>query len=116
MFVDEKPQGEQAPVKVGTLKLSEAIRIGAKLRGQCQGSFFEQGRSCAMGAVLEAHGVPYSDDGVWVAAQAFAILPNLMSRNGNGYCYTPLAKEIYHRNDSGDTREQIADWLERKGL
>src|ERR1700741_3225132 len=45
--------------QVGTLKLSEAMRIGARLRPQCSGYLFNNGASCALGAAYEAvYGYP----------------------------------------------------------
>jgi hypothetical protein len=104
MFVDTKlrPQGEQH--KVGTLKLSEAIRIGAKLRPQCRGNYFEDGKSCVLGAAWEGAGfddeAPY--DYMYQVLWKFGI--------------NRLASLIASKNDAGESRESIADWLESQGL
>lgn len=123
MFVDEKAVGEKQPVKLGTLKLSEAIRIGAAKRPKCQG-LFNDGGSCAIGAAYEAFGGdPAStlDDteGAWhfiCQRISFDEYTEIYSDEGR---LTPLWEEIYMRND-GDgrkesTREEIADWLESQG-
>jgi len=108
MFVETKlrPQGEQ---QVGKLKLSEAIRIGARLRPQGIGVFFDlAGRSCAMGAAMEARGIkPFFDEGI--PHRVREACPEFVNSNGGGF--SALAKQIYQKNDSGATREQIADWL-----
>ncbi len=100
----ERPQ-------VGTLKLSEAIRIGARMRPQCTGTFFSVGKSCAIGAAMDALGLKrfseeYKDKNVcWPyndAAKRFGVSLSMM-------------EEIYGKNDSGQSREQIADWLESIG-
>src|SRR5258706_3257598 len=61
-FIDtrERPAGEVQQT-VGKMRLSGAIRIGARIRPQCEGSFFEDGRSCAMGAAMEGSGLPYRE-------------------------------------------------------
>ena len=38
------------------MKLSEAIRLGASLSPRCTGSLFRDGKTCALGAALEAIG------------------------------------------------------------
>lgn len=90
---------------VGTLKLSEAIRIGASKRGQCTGRFFKDGRSCALGAALEGRGIAYAEED-WMVYET--VSPLL------GITYT-LAQEISLKNDTGWSRERIADWLESRG-
>lgn len=109
MFVQEKTQGEvtKAPAKV--LKLSEAIRIGAALRPhQCVGVFFGQGGSCALGAAYEAITGRTLKEGSTEGAILKGIVP--------GYDDYGLRFEITGRNDRGETREHIADWLESRGL
>lgn len=98
-------------------KLSDAIRLGASFRPQCRGRLFlQQGNeihSCAIGAALEAYGV---------TAHEFLLDPNTlptMRRLGmlvEGDCASSLFKDIARRNDSGQTREEIAEWLSAKGL
>lgn len=92
------------------LKLSELIRIGAKLRPQCIGwthsDFSGVWKSCAIGAAIEAklgqmpNGHTDCDDIVNI----LGISMTLMGR-------------ITQLNDKhGLTREQIADILEAEGL
>lgn len=94
--------------QVGKLKLSDAIRIGARIRPQAFHAFCTEGGStCAIGAA--AHGMqPWLTDRIKIE-QAAVILANGRT----------IAQEIYiaitRRNDRGQTREQIADWLEAQG-
>jgi hypothetical protein len=86
------------------MSLSAAIRIGAKLRPQCTtGQYFDNGASCAMGAAYEAieGRVPPGGLLAWFD-QRFS--PSSF-----------LITEVINRNDRGQTREQIADWLESIG-
>jgi hypothetical protein len=113
MFIDtqERPAGE-VQQKVGKLKLSEAIRIGAKIRPQCEGAFFRDGRSCAMGAAMEGSGLSY-DPARAASPAAVARFPELFF---TGTHYTNLGREIFMRNDCHESRESIATWLEQQGL
>lgn len=107
MFVDEKAVGEKEPVKVGTLKLSEAIRIGASKRPQCVGRYFsDYGESCAIGAAAEAlfgvNRMSFTNKHSWQLEKIY----------GDGPMYLAI-----NWNDSGKyTREQIADMLAARGL
>jgi hypothetical protein len=98
---EERPAGEVQ--QVGRLRLSEAIRIGAKLRPQCRETFFQHGRSCALGAAVEAITGKASADfqGSW---EKFFNAPD------------EVFGPILIRNDSGEPRESIAAWLESQGL
>jgi hypothetical protein len=105
MFIDtrERPAGE-VQQKVGRLKLSEAIRIGARIRPRCRGAFFDGERSCAFGAAYEgAMGHPIKGT---TYGPIFELWPEIL----------PIAIQITTRNDSGESRESIADWLESQGL
>lgn len=107
MFVEHKEVGEVAEAPAKITKLSEAIRIGARLRPQCVGEYFMDGRSCAYGAAWEAMGrLPYEK----MPAAVTQVCEEL------GF-YVPLdvAVKVYSLNDSGWTRERIADWLEGAG-
>ncbi len=87
------------------LKLSEAIRIGAAIRPQAMGDFYNEGGSCVLGAAYEAIG---------------------KKLRPNSWCYPALQKyfglDVYFlgrladRNNDGETRESIADSLEKEGL
>ena len=107
MFVEHKEAVEITPAKV--LKLSEAIRIGAKIRPKCTGTFFREGRSCALGAAMEALGIASTD-------QQWMVYETVAPRLG---IPIHLAHAIGARNDGWNgrahTREQIADWLEGQG-
>ena len=87
--------------------LSQAIRLGATFRPQCTGGFFEDGKSCALGAAIEAlTGVNTEPD---ISVQGF-----LLDR-------FPAVQEVLFEipimNDRhGWSRESIADWLEAQGL
>lgn len=101
-----REQHEASPLK---LKFSEAIRIGAKLRPQARGFLFLDGRSCALGAAYEGIGrkpVEYRTAGDYHGQYDV-----LYERFGYELC-----NKVFKRNDAGDTREQIADWLESQGL
>ncbi len=91
--------------QVGTLKLSAAIRIGARFRPQHYGmaDTNHAGRSCALGAADEALTGKYNGYG---------------SASGQGFETTPprVIYDVWHKNDYDKwTREQIADWLEEQG-
>lgn len=101
MFIDtkERPAGE-VQQKVGRLKLSEAIRIGARLRPQIMdGCYRTRFGTCAIGAAFEATGI-----NEWYALARFVGVPY------------DLHYKITSRNDSGESRESIATWLESQGL
>jgi len=104
MFVDEKAAGEAqtAEQKNRKLKLSEAIRIGARLRPQCRETFFWRGASCALGAAAEAIG-GYTDERFPTDWESFFGAPD------------DIIGQVIVRNDCGHTRERIADWLESNG-
>lgn len=86
-------------------KLSELIREGAKLRPQSFGWTFKDGKSCAVGAAVEAFlGRPPTS--VDLDAK-FDMIPSL----GGVYC------QIAKWNDRDHlSREEIADRLEKRGL
>lgn len=95
---------KQFDLAVRPLKLSEAMRIGAKIRPQCAGAWFVKDGSCAIGAVWEAtYGT--TDTG-------FRLVGCVISREYGISDY--FLGEIIRRNDSGQSRESIADWLERE--
>lgn len=112
MFVDtqQRPQGEQVDaIAPSKMKLSAAIRIGAKIRPQCYGRYFKDGGSCALGAAYEAmtgknfenswSGAKQIDAEIWMTIQ-----------------FGHSVGGIGLQNDNGKTREQIADMLEAQGL
>ena len=90
--------------------LPTAIRVGAKIRGQTRGGhYYKHGRSCAIGAAIEAEGNRCPDDLV-----SYKITRSLWPELG--VCiddYTNLEEAIIFLNDNARwTRERIADWLE----
>ena len=118
MFVkqDEKETNAVPGRECGALKLSEAIRMGAKLRPACTGVWFQNGRSCALGAAFESYygrvadmpkGFPSDQDNA-LLGKAFPVL-RVQRRD-------TLYGSIFKKNDGGESREAIADWLESKGL
>lgn len=104
------------------MRLSEAIRIGAKLRPQTTaGEYIEpHGGSCALGAAYEA--IADGDDVLEDVCddeleEAFPILrdsePSVACPScANTVHMSPMGL-IVHLNDTHKwTREQIADWVE----
>lgn len=106
-------------------KLSQAIRVGASFREQAFGNFFQAGKSCALGAALEALGI------VKEVKQTTWGLSNSSCSDAMGTLVQrfPFLKEITHRTPGEDysqvivdlndhdewSREKIADWLEEQG-
>lgn len=116
MFVEEKAKGEVPDFKLGTLRLSTAIRIGSKLRPQTTGRLFQAGASCAIGAAYEAlYGEPPQE--VWRENidDANAPLSECWTRVLDVFPQATFSS-IGIKNDNGWTREAIADWLESQGL
>ncbi len=114
MFVEHKEQGEVKEAPAKTLRLSEAIRIGASMRpqtkpGEC--GPFSRGHSCALGAAYEAIGGQYSGTmSTTPVCDALAALGMFGTREDE------LVGSIIIKNDHGGwTRERIADWLEAQG-
>jgi hypothetical protein len=108
MFVDTelRPQGE-VQQKVGKLRLSEAIRVGAKIRPQCTRDFFYANGSCAFGAAYEAAtGVVKRN---LLMEDFFLLWPELKN-------LLDIRIAVSRRNDSGESRESIAAWLDSIGL
>ena len=112
MFIDTqvRPQGEQQ--QVGKLKLSEAIRIGARIRPQCRYDAFRNGKSCAWGAAWEGSGHPYQEDKTHVQIWASSDEWMAASRALRASCGVGVAE----LNDRGESRGQIANRLEALGL
>ncbi len=106
MLIDEQTY---APGQMRTtdLKPSQAIRIGAAMRPQCEGIIFKDGGSCVIGALWEGYGKrnsQYIEDYVKIYAFASRVLGNFVN------------KAWYLNDQKHWTREAIADWLEAKGL
>lgn len=107
------------------MKLSEAIREGAKLRPQGHGAYFtivgDRICSCAIGAAIEAvtgetfvEGIEKKNE---EALYTQFIKWGLVGRNGPGFgIYSSFQWDIARMNDgSRMTREEIADILESEG-
>lgn len=95
------------PAKI--TKLSEAIRIGSKIRPQCYGYLFKDGASCALGAAWEGLGNDPVEGGPKNPAYN-AVYNALYARFGSDVCYT-----VESRNDAGASREAVAHYLESQG-
>ena len=101
------------------MKLSEAMREGAKLRPQGFGSHFpgyhkhgEEGcTSCALGAAMEAAGIGPDAWHAWPAGQY-----TLAETFPHGYDYDIVGRVLDMNDKERKTREEIADWLEGQGL
>lgn len=92
-------------------KFSEAIRLGATFRPQCQEAYFITKldgtiTSCAIGAGIEA-----------VTGNAY-LAPGWFDKVSVRFgINTPIQNQIVEMNDrQGMTREAIADWLSSQGL
>lgn len=96
------------------MRLSEAIRKGAKLRPQLRGIGLTNGvATCALGAAHESIWGFVTDDG-----ESYRRLRNLFpfldERMDTAFGPSDVLGQIYYRNDiKGWTREEIADWVEQ---
>jgi hypothetical protein len=100
MFVEHKEAVEITEAPAKTLRLSECIRIGAKMKPQGFESYDFQGRTCAIGAAMDAIGGNLS------------VLLDMVGRSA----FWHMHDQIVWKNDYERwTREQIADWLESQG-
>lgn len=116
MFVEHKEVGETTEAPTRIAKLSDAIRIGARLRPKCSGRPFKDGGSCAWGAAADAFGYVGHGGTVHVIEFVAAKLGNGHNwawdkKIGNEY----IADVVWRRNDGGESREDLADWLEAQG-
>lgn len=110
------------------MKLSEAIRLGAMLKPQGFGGYFVYGKTCAMGAALDAIGqlrttYGHSADAPEVDFRHYRLALNAafpllamepVACPRCGFATRGLVEAIQHLNDAPHrwTREQIADWVE----
>jgi hypothetical protein len=107
------------------MKLSEAIREGAKLRPQAFHAFFIDGRSCALAAAIEvAAGRSLDEEGEDITTlEVNRVIDEhfpLLWSEKNSHCPACerdpgiLRSTVEHLNDTHRwTREQIADWVEK---
>lgn len=90
--------------QTGTLRLSDAIRIGAKIRGQCADDYFSNGKSCALGAAWEAITGDHTNQFLTEEIRRIFDVP------------LDILDNIAYRNDAGLTREECADYAESLGF
>ena len=88
------------------MKLSEAIRAGAKLRPQGFGHTHRDGKSCAVGAAYEA----MTGKTDWPRDKTIYEYV----ADASGVPLHVVRYKIAEMNDSRKTREEIADWVERE--
>lgn len=116
MFLEEKRQGEAAPVKVGTPKLSEAIIAGHDMIDEYSNGFLQRPgggegrcRGCAIGAAWVALGRSVEDrNGV----PAESIMEWLSEETG---APMHILRAVSSRHFGGEPRLKIARWLESQG-
>lgn len=96
-------------------KMSTAIRLGAKARGESR-MFFDPITKCgcAVTAAAEATGLKPEDnmDGEYFIVDN--LLKHVSKRFNLGLDYVKMISNKHYT--TGVTREQIADWLEQQGL
>lgn len=103
------------------VKLSHAMREGAKLRPQYYaGGWFDSGfkKSCALGAALEyVYGLDHlKTSGVFSVTRSLGIPSKTIINHPITGSDELLTSTITKLNDESKwTREQIADWLESIG-
>ena len=95
--------------KVGVVKLSDAIRIGAQLRPESQRGdyvFFSRCGSCALGAGYQAltGTCPMEDHTLFEKLTDLTGVPNSVLNR---------ASDLFE--EAGYSREEVADWLEHQG-
>jgi hypothetical protein len=96
------------------MKMSMALRLGAALRHKCIGEWYSpDGGSCALGAMYEATFMEKKIDGGALIARFPQLDEKIQRPDG---IVESLIGAIHHLNDSGWSRESIANWLERRGL
>lgn len=85
-----------------TLKLSEAIRLGAMLKPQAYGRFYNGYGTCALGAALDASGqLPLCNRDFHARV-----------KRTFGASFWLRARIIWRNDVNRWSREQIADWVE----
>lgn len=117
MFVEEKAAGEKEPVKVGTLKLSEAIRSATTLYPQGTGwSANNPCTLCGVALSLGWDGKGHAED---LLRKRFPVLNRSVVPPIEAATACDLFITIEALNGWGGVRwdrEQIAGWLESQGL
>lgn len=118
MFLEHKEHGEAVPVKVGTLKLSEAIRIGIGMSRPTKDIGIEawvtnkngECFACVIGAAYL---------GIGGGSEDFGHISTLSTRwlSEKFGVSRDDAQDVHLGYEwRGQTREEIAGWLESKGL
>lgn len=110
-------------MKRAIMKLSEAIREGAKMRPQARAAWFTHPpyeiQSCALAAALEGCGAVTLDtelSAIELGWLAIELWPELAEEITNVFPHRQRIRMIQHWNDyQFMSREQIADILEREG-
>lgn len=102
------------------MKLSYAIREGAKIRPQCYNKLFNNGCSCTLGAALEYIGYEYSEELnteeiVEIFNAEFNLEYNIIDPISKDK-YPPIGVCTFLNDDKHWTREDIANYLEDQGL
>ena len=89
--------------RIGVIKLSQAIREGAKMGHQCHDALTDyRGGTCALGAALTALDV-WPRHPMTFLAEYFGVGPTTLQR-------------VVKLNDKARmSREAIANWLEKRG-
>jgi hypothetical protein len=104
-----------------TMKLSEAIRLGAMLKPQRFGGLYVDSGTCALGAAMDAIGAlpkkqsVICSDAEWEPALRLwgGLLDRRVAHPVNASPEDLVCHVITNLNDSHKwTREQIADWVE----
>jgi hypothetical protein len=107
------------------VKLSEAIRLGAMMKPQGTGRLLRGGRSCALGAALDAVGrlegqeMPTDRVDGWLYDVLAQIWPWAVEAVVVDPCHQglhlPVVDACWKLNDiQRYTREQVADWVEEQ--
>lgn len=98
------------------MKLSEAIRLGAMMKPQAFGSFYDNGGSCALGAACDALGIDPNLETQFLFVPdkiGYSVCPECGMTRFQRNTAEDDAYLIVHLNDIHRwTREQIADWVE----
>lgn len=102
------------------MKLSEAIRAGAKMRPQTRGTIFSRGKSCAIGAALEGSGLSAYradvDNDYYLLSLARTSWPwatRVVAAPIKGMRDSGVLNVVWRLNDNRMwSREAIAEWVE----
>jgi len=107
-------QDQTTPSSDTRMKLSDAIRIGAKLKAQSPWDKKHVGSSCALGAAGDAVGCTIEDGGDDRLLEFFPELSTQVPGFEEISAGT-LRRVVCQLNNAGRTREKIADIVETLG-